>query len=131
MKALTPSGGMAQRMDQRKKRSSRYLSPRSPISIRRGGRKFRLNREKPHFQRRSETVPTGQTQEQKERLRRSDAAITARKITSPAGWTGLMATLKNHSFRLTSAEIGRNPSIPSGRETYGVAPPERRYRMKR
>src|SRR6266704_6466984 len=126
MKALTPSGDMTQRMEKRKKKSSRYLIPRSPTSSQRGGRTFRLKREKPHFQRSSETVPTGQIQEQKERLRRSDAAITARKITNPAGWTELMAPLKNHSLRLTSAEIGRNPSIPSGRETNGVVPPERR-----
>jgi len=66
-----------------------------------------LNREKPHFQRSSETVPTGQTQEQKERLRRSDTAIAARKIASPAGWTGLMVPLANQSLRLTNAEIGR------------------------
>src|SRR5689334_12960853 len=120
MKAVTARGGIAQKMDQRKKARRRYLAPRRAISSQGGGRKFRLSRVKPHFQKSSERVPTGQTQEQNERLRRNDTTSTVRRITRAAGWTGLMVPLASHPLRLSRAEIGRNPSIPSGRGTSAV-----------
>src|ERR1039457_210245 len=125
MKLSTLPGDITTRIENRKKNRNRYLKPRNPTSSHLWGRTFLRNMLKPPFQRSSEIVPTGHIQEQKDLLRSNETAITVRKMTRPAGWIGLISPLNSHPLRLTSADIGRNPSIPSGRGRYGAAPPLR------
>ncbi|GAM09740.1 hypothetical protein OR1_02020 [Geobacter sp. OR-1] len=123
MNPATASAGIFPRIDQRKKESNRYFKPRKGISSQAGGRRFRPVSRNPAFQSSSEMAPTGQIQEQKDRLSNSDTLIMVINMTTAAGCIWLMTPLTTQSLSPSRPEIGRNASTPAGRGG-ATAPPE-------
>src|SRR6185369_14004288 len=109
-----------------KKASSRYFGLLRMQSSHLGKRIFLLKREKPFFQSSSSIVPTGQIQEQKERLRRRETSTAEIRVTTAAGWIGFKLPVKSHSFIPRRAAMGRNASMPSGLSVSGEMPPVRK-----
>src|SRR5512133_316528 len=126
MKSPRASGDIAIATVYTKKTISRYFNPRNVMSAQAGRRRFRLKRENPAFHEHSETVATGQIHEQNERRNRSDTTSTVTKITSAAGWMSLIPSPLNQAESPNRPEMGRKPSMPSGRGTNAVVPPLRK-----
>src|SRR6185369_577718 len=125
MNPCKASRDMANTMEYTKKASSRYFTPRSMMSNHLGARGLRLNRENPVFHEHSETAATGQIHEQNERRNRSDTTSMVTKTTTAAGWMVLIPSPLSQAESPSRPEMGKNPSIPSGRETIGDTTPLR------
>ena len=67
-------------------------------------------------------MPTGQRCEQNDFATSALIATTPSRIASPAGCTGWTPSPASHSRADISAEIGRNPSTPGGRDAHGARP---------
>ena len=120
-KPSMPEASMPQKAVNRKKASSRYLGRRSTRSSRAGTERARPRR-CPSRPSRSPTKPTGQTWPQKA-LRMSHAMTsTARKMVSPAGWTGSQVPVARAWRAPSRALMGKKPSTPAGRAASGPPP---------
>jgi hypothetical protein len=98
-----------------------YFRLRSAISSFAGRRQLRRDTLYPAFHAHSESAATGHIQEQKERLSKRETTTTVRKTMTAAGCIALIPPPFTHEAAPNKPEIGRNPSIPSGRAVI-VAP---------
>src|SRR5579863_1480461 len=104
-------------MNARKSASRIYLSARKGMSAHLSRRRFRLKSQRPSFQRFSERVPTGHSQEQNAFL---SNMLISRKLKNKymaAGWISGTRPVMNKYFAFISPAMGSQPSIPAGRET--------------
>lgn len=89
--------------------------PRNAISTHTGKRTLLRNSRKPPFQANSEITATGHIQEQKERRSSSESRITVTKTITAAGCIEFISPPFTQYAVPNKPEMGRNPSIPSGR----------------
>ena len=99
----------------RKKASRRYLTLRSGTSSQSGTVKLRRNSLRPSFHRYSETVPTGQSQEQNDFFTRRLQRIKPQTRTIAAGWIAGIWCVTRKYLRFIRPAIGNQPSTPAGR----------------
>jgi hypothetical protein len=114
----------------RKRPSRRYFSPRSGRSIHRGGTISRPVSLRPAFQSYSDRVPTGQSHEQNDFLRRNEIARKTTSRKRAAGCSFGASRVARKYLRFISAAMGIHPSTPGGRGTNRTAPPDSKWRTK-
>src|SRR5690242_10942533 len=104
--------------------SNKYLIPRSAMSSARGSRQFFRNVFLPRRHKYSESVPTGQSQLQKDLRSSHEIERNAISRNIPAGCMREMDPVSAKTLRFIREAIGSQPSTPGGLWAQPAWPPD-------